>query len=55
MAFGTSVTMVEKHYSHLFKEHEVLRQHLNPFEAGEREGAGRKPSGADPGGAAPPS
>jgi integrase len=26
---GTSVLMIEKHYSHLFRQHDVLRNHLN--------------------------
>jgi integrase len=30
---GTSVMMIEKHYSHLFKKHEVLREHLNSLPA----------------------
>ncbi len=35
---GTSVAMIEKHYSHLFTRHDVLRDHLNDFEAVERPG-----------------
>lgn len=30
---GTSVSMIEKYYSHLFQKHDVLRDRLNQFEA----------------------
>jgi integrase len=30
---GTSVAMIERHYSHLFRKHDVLREVLNAFEA----------------------
>lgn len=33
---GTSVTMLEKHYSHLFKMHDTLRESLNRFAAADR-------------------
>jgi hypothetical protein len=30
---GTSVAMLERHYSHLFRKHDVLREVLNVFDA----------------------
>jgi integrase len=50
---GTSVLMIERHYSHLFKKHDVLRQHLNEFQAGERASGARTPSAAGPEDAVP--